>query len=109
VIFHFHEALDRPEDRHGWTRQINQGLLVLEGDIFLTGYERTFLLFMDTCHICEDCQGAREGCKNPKSARPTPEAMAVDVFSTVKPYGFPIEVLSDYTQTMNRYAFLLIE
>jgi hypothetical protein len=35
--------------------------------------------------------------------------MAVDVFSTVRSMGYPIEVLSDYRQTMNRYAFLLIE
>jgi hypothetical protein len=27
----------------------------------------------------------------------------------VRQFGFPIEVLSDYAQEMNRYAFLLIE
>ena len=48
-------------------------------------------------------------CKHSESARPSPEAMGVDVFSTVKPLGFPIEILSDYEQTMNRYAILLIE
>ena len=42
-------------------------------------------------------------------ARPSPEALAVDVFGTVRSLGFPIEVLSDYDQTMNRYAFLLVE
>jgi hypothetical protein len=42
-------------------------------------------------------------------ARPTPEAFAVDVFSTVKEVGYPIEVLYDYSQKMNRYAFLMIE
>jgi hypothetical protein len=35
--------------------------------------------------------------------------MAVDVFSTVRQYGLPIEVLTDYEGVMNRYAFLLIE
>jgi hypothetical protein len=35
--------------------------------------------------------------------------MAADVFSTVKQVGYPIEVLQDYSQTMNRYAFLLVE
>jgi hypothetical protein len=35
--------------------------------------------------------------------------MAVDVFSTVRQIGYPIQVLVDYSQTMNRYAFLLIE
>jgi hypothetical protein len=34
--------------------------------------------------------------------------MAVDVFSTVKKYGFPIEPLTDYAQAMNRYAFLMV-
>jgi hypothetical protein len=35
--------------------------------------------------------------------------MAVDVFSTVRKIGYPIEVLADYRQAMNRYAFLMIE
>jgi len=35
--------------------------------------------------------------------------MAVDVFTTVRNIGYPIEVLYDYSQEMNRYAFLLIQ
>jgi hypothetical protein len=35
--------------------------------------------------------------------------MAVDVFSTVRKVGYSIQVLADYAQTMNRYAFLLVE
>jgi hypothetical protein len=35
--------------------------------------------------------------------------MAIDVFATVRKVGFPIEVLAEYSQEMNRYAFLLIE
>jgi hypothetical protein len=35
--------------------------------------------------------------------------MAVDVFTTVRKLGYPIQVLQDYDQAMNRYAFLLIE
>jgi hypothetical protein len=34
--------------------------------------------------------------------------MAVDVYSTVKKYGFPIEPLTNYGQAMNRYAFLMV-
>jgi hypothetical protein len=51
----------------------------------------------------------REDCKNPRLMRSSPEGMAVDVFATVRQFGFPIQVLSDYTQAMNRYAFLLVE
>ncbi|UCE57072.1 MAG: hypothetical protein JSV31_15050 [Desulfobacterales bacterium] len=50
----------------------------------------------------------KEDCKYPRIARPSPEAMAVDVYSTVRQFGFPIHVLSEYSQEMNRYAFLLI-
>jgi predicted metal-binding protein len=109
VIIHFPQAVDKPEDRHAWARQVNAGLSKLERAVFLSGYPKTFLLFMDHCGICAECPGVRSACKVPRQARPAPEAMAVDVFSTVRQYGFPIQVLTEYTQTMNRYAFLLIE
>jgi len=109
VILHFEKAVERPEDRHAWSREVNQGLLRLEREVFLAGYQKAFLLFMDSCGLCTECPGQREACKNPRSARPTPESMAVDVFSTVRRHGYPIEVLSDYSQAMNRYAFLLVE
>jgi len=66
------------------------------------------LLFMDSCDVCETCAEERTKCKNKRSARPTPEAMAIDVFSTVKQLNYPIEVLKDYSASMNRYAFLLV-
>jgi predicted metal-binding protein len=109
VIFHFEKKVDKPEDRHEWSKGINLELLKLEKAVFFAGYEKAFLLFMDSCCICDDCTGVREECKTPRSARPSPESMAVDVFSTVRRYGYPIEVLTDYSQAMNRYAFLLIE
>ena len=49
------------------------------------------------------------GCKHPKQSRPTPEGMAVDLFTTVKQIGYPIKVLKDYSEEMNRYAILMID
>jgi predicted metal-binding protein len=109
AIFHFAKTVAAPEDRHEWTGSVNAGLIALERAVFLAGYEKAFLLAMDSCGLCEECVGVREECKVPRSARPTPEAMAVDVFSTVRRMGYPIAVLSDYRQAMNRYAFLMIE
>ncbi|MDH7512897.1 MAG: DUF2284 domain-containing protein [Clostridiales bacterium] len=109
VVFHFEKKVAKPEDRFAWTRKTNLKLLKLEQEVFISGYEKAFLLFMDSCNICAECTGKRETCKQPKMARPTPEAMAVDVFATIKQIGYPIEVLSSYEQPMNRYAFLLIE
>ena len=109
VVFHFEKIVDKPEDRHAWSRKVNQGLLKLEREVFLAGHEKAFLLFMDSCGICAECSSRREDCRNPESIRPTPEGLAMDVFSTVRQVGYPIEVLIDYSQPMNRYAFLLIE
>jgi len=108
IVLHFEKKVDHPEDRHAWSRKVNLKLLKLERDVFCAGYEKAFLLFMDSCCLCEKCPGVRGECKNAKSARPSPEAMAVDVFATVRQYGYPIAVLSDCSQSMNRYAFLLI-
>jgi predicted metal-binding protein len=109
AIFHFEKRLEDPEERYEWARDINEKLLGLERDVFLAGNPKTFLLFMDSCSLCKNCGEERIKCKNKKSARPPPEAMAVDVFSTVRQLGYSIEVLHDYSQTMNRYAFLLIK
>jgi predicted metal-binding protein len=109
VIFHFEKKLKKPEERHEWTKIINEKLLSLEREVFLAGNQKAFLLVMDSCNICENCAKERTKCKNKRSARPTPEAMAVDVFSTVRRLGYPIKVLRDYSKTMNRYAFLLVK
>jgi predicted metal-binding protein len=109
AVFHFEKAVAQPEDRHRWSRETNLALLQLERAVFLAGHRKAFLLFMDSCHLCADCASARESCKNPRQSRPSPEGMAMDVFSTVRKLGYPIEVLTDYDQAMNRYAFLLVE
>jgi len=109
AIFHFEKTAEKPEDRHKWANKVNRKLLELEREVFLAGYQKALLLFMSPCRFCADCSDVRRECKNPESPRPTPEAMAVDVFSTVRQQGYPIEVLTEYSQAMNRYAFLLIE
>jgi predicted metal-binding protein len=108
IILHFEGAMKKPEERHAWSRKINAKLLKLEREVFLAGYERAFLLFMDSCCFCKDCTGDRRTCNEPRMARPAPEAMAVDVYSTVRQFGFPINVRTDYDQKMDRYAFLLV-
>ncbi len=109
VIFHFQKKVAKPEQRHAWTKKINLNLLALEREVFLSGKVKAFLLPMDSCQLCKECAGLRADCKNLWKARPTPDAMAVDVYSTVLRAGYPIEVLSDYDKVMNRYAFLLID
>lgn len=109
AVFHFARSVDEAEDRLPWAREVNHRLMKLERDVFLSGHFKAFLLLMAPCSLCDTCATTRAECKHPKLARPTPEGMAIDVFTTVRKIGYPIEVLSDYTQTMNRYAFLMVE
>lgn len=109
LVFHFEKKLKRPEDRSHWGRDVNLKLLDVERDIFLKGYRKAFLLFMDECCICGDCPGNRVECRVKNKSRPCPEALGVDVFRTVRNIGYEIEVLKDYADTMNRYAFLMVD
>jgi predicted metal-binding protein len=109
AIFHFVKAVDQPEDRHDWARERNARLVELERAVFLAGHHKAFMLPADSCDLCPECAPTRVECHHQKRARPTPEGLGIDVFATVRQYGYPIEVLSDYAQAMNRYAFLLIE
>ena len=108
AIFHFEKSFEKPKERFKWSKKINFDLLKLEKEVFLMGYHKTFLLFMDECCICEECTGTRIECKNKEASRPCSESFAMDVYTTVRNCGYPIEVLKNYNQTMDRYAFLLI-
>ena len=108
IILHFTGTMAQPEDRHNWSKKINAKLLKLERDVFLSGCERAFLLFMDSCCFCRDCTGRRETCQEPQRARPSPEGMGMDVYATVRRFGYSINVRTDYDQQMDRYAFLMV-
>ena len=108
LILHFAGRMDQPEDRHAWSAKINARLSKLERAVFLAGHERVFMLFMDSCNLCKQCTGERRTCEHPRMARPAPEAMAVDVYTTVRRFGFEINVRTDYDQTMDRFAFLMV-
>ena len=92
-----------------WSKSVNLQLSKLEREIFLAGYQKVFLLFMDSCAICTDCAKQRELCVHPKTARPSPESLGVDVYTTVRQVGFRIQVKATYEEAMDRYAFLMIE
>ena len=109
AVIHITGQFPQREDRKKWSLQTNLDLLELERDAFLLGHQKAFILFIDECQICAECSTTREECKNLDKARPGPEGMAMDVFATVRKTGYPIEVLTEQTQVMNRYAFLLVE
>jgi len=109
VLFHFSLKVEDPESRGRLTGKVNRDLLKVERRVFLSDYRKAFLFFIDECQLCDKCPGIPEECRNPRLARPSPESFCVDVFATVRKYDYPIHVLKDYDQEMNRYALLMVE
>ncbi|WGI18117.1 DUF2284 domain-containing protein [Methanonatronarchaeum sp. AMET-Sl] len=109
VIFHITKTLKDPNQHPEWTDKINQQLIEIENELFLNGYHKTYTLFIGPCKLCQECTGTPKTCRHPKKARPSAEAMAIDVYNTAKKHNYPINTLTDYNQKMNRYPFLLIE
>jgi predicted metal-binding protein len=109
VVTRYEKQFDEPKQRHAWTKKKYMEQLDLERGVFLAGHHKAFMLSFTSCSLCKECSGNRTDCKQQFMARPSPEAMGIDVYGTVRQYGLPIEVRTDKTQVMNRYGFLLVE
>lgn len=109
LVIHLQKAGDGDQEISRWKRELNAKLLELERTLFLAGFYKAMVLFAGSCSLCTECASTGPDCHKPGSRRPTPEALGVDVFATARKLGYPIEVLTDRSQVMNRYAFLLVE
>lgn len=109
AVFHLCEAFDPPKERFAWYKKETARFAKLERAVFLAGFERTFGLSFAGCGLCGECEARRDSCKHPEVARPAPEAFGMDVYSTVRSAGYPIQVRTEKTQAMDRYTFLMVE
>lgn len=92
-----------------WSREMTNKLFDIEREIFLSGYQKAFLLNQSCCTMCKDCSGNRINCKDKTKSRPSPEGFAVDVYQTVRNAGLDINVISENPSEINKIAILLIE
>lgn len=109
AIIHFQKTLAEGEDYRAWGRGLNKRLLELEREVFLSGYHKAFLVSFEACGQCGECQANRLECVDKKAARPGADALGVDVYATARSVGYPIQVLKSRDETMNRYAFLMVD
>ncbi len=77
-----------PERLHGL-------ILKLEREAFLLGHPLALGLIEGPCSLCEKCPGPNAPCLQPEKARPSMEAMGIDVFQTCANVGIDLRVLTD--------------
>jgi len=103
MLSHYKRAVLVHGDEYTDIRKI---VAELEREVFLEGYHKAFGMGSGPCELCESCG---ESCRHPYEARPSMEACGIDVFSTVRANGFPIEVLKNTGCRGNYYGVVLIE
>ena len=90
-----------------WTA-VTAAAVTLEREMFLDGHHRAFAFGAGPCELCPEC-ALEAGCRHPDRARPAMEASGIDVFSTARAAGFPIEVVRTRGDAQHYYALVAIE
>ena len=109
LIIRLNKFADKNAYPADWSKEMTNKLLNIEREIFLSGYQKTFLLNQTCCTLCKDCTGNRFDCKDKTRSRPSPEGFAVDVYQTVRNAGLEINVVAINPADISRIAILLIE
>ena len=89
--------------------KIKTTVVELEREFFLQGAWKVFGLGAGSCNLCKECNLKEQLCRHAEQARPAMEACGIDVFSTVKKVGFPIEVVRTRGQCPNYYGLILVD
>ncbi len=89
--------------------EIKATVAELEREFFLRGAWKAFALGAGPCYFCKECNVEEQQCLQPHRARPAMEACGIDVFSTVKKAGFPIQVVRTTRQCPNYYGLILVD
>ncbi|MGZ4863924.1 MAG: DUF2284 domain-containing protein [Halobacteriota archaeon] len=78
----------------------------LEADAFKKGFKYATAFSAGKCTLCEACAGIGNRCRNPYKARPSMEAMGIDVGETARNAGLPFEEAASDRVVLN--ALLLL-
>lgn len=84
-------------------------MVKLERTVFLKGAWKAFALGAGPCRYCSSCPLEAGRCRHAEKARPAMEACGIDVYTTVKKAGLPIEVVKNRRQCPNYYGLLLVD
>ena len=92
---------------HCTDKKLSQKISIkLEKEAFLDGHY--FAFSMSDCALCKGCAWPAP-CRNPREARPSMQALGIDVYATARRQGLPISVLRDEHAPQNWYSLVLME
>jgi len=82
--------------------------VIIEKDLFYKNYFKAFALGAGPCRLCKECS-FDEGCRYPDESRPSMEGCGIDVFSTVRKFGYKIDTVKDNIEDTHFFGLVLIE
>jgi len=103
-----HQQIKTAQKRRELTNHFNGVLVDLEVEIFLDGYFKAWSMGSGPCRLCKECD-TQSPCRYGYRARPSMEACGIDVFTTARQSGFPIEVVRSQEDIANLYGLILVE
>ena len=90
------------------SRKLNDAALKLEGELFLAGFFKTWMMGAGPCDYCGTCE--LDGpCVAPERARPSMEGCGIDVFTTVRNTGWELDVVQDEGDEYSFFALVLVD
>jgi len=90
------EELDKATDSARWQKRIHRLVNSVETEAFKQGFYLAAGLTGGECSLCGECVtvGSGKPCRHPFEARPSMEAMGVDVIRTCQKAGMPVRLSS---------------
>lgn len=89
-------------------RQAKKIAVALERELFLSGYYKALGLGAGPCRLCAAC-AMEAGCRHADQARPSMEAVGIDVYATARRAGFTINVVRTHKDPQHYFGLVLIE
>lgn len=90
------KTVERSTHSASWERKLHRLVNQMETHAFKQGFYLAAGLTGGNCHLCRECVAPQSGesCRHPFEARPSMEAMGIDVVKTCKKVGLPLELSS---------------
>lgn len=101
-------------------KKMNKAIFKLERAAFLKGFIKAVGFAVGTCLLCKKCiiqdlEGvsadvARRYCRHKNKARPSLEAVGIDVFTTVQNAGLKLEIINtDNIENLRHFGLILLD